>query len=255
MAVYDEHIQKVVEYVEKMRQKDHTVRQFSCPGSIEKLKKGLPVKVGPKANPNIILRSDTFMELGNPKMGSKSLFLWTDNLSLVKNGKITLIGPDIQESPGASLPFAQIIIVAGEKFKEKEQETLEMGSHLSDQLEGYMVKSSTKNMWGRVSKDAAQKGFSFEALGKALMVLFKINVPETRAMEVIFITSSKEDVLQLDDISQKVGNIRKNIVKENWEAKGYDLDCDYDCSSCTDQSVCDDIRNVIKAEKKKNKAA
>ncbi len=253
MSVYDDHIKKVSEYVKKMHQKELSVREFICTGSIEKLKQGLSVKVGPKANTDIILRSDTFMELGNPKIGSKSLFLWTDDPSCIKDGKITLFGPDIQESGGASLPFAQILIVAGENFKEKDQETLEIGSHLSDHVEGYMVKSSTTNLWGRVSKDAALKGFSFETLGKALMVTFKNNVPDTQAMEVIFITSSKEDILQLDVITQKVRDIRRDIVKETWKAKGYDLDCDYDCSSCTDQSVCDDIRDVLKAQKKKKK--
>ncbi len=251
MAVFDEYIRKVNDYIRKMLEKDLPEKKFYCPEPVDEIKAGLPVKVGPKANPGIILRGDTFLELGNPNKGSKSLLLWTNNTNLIKNGNITLIGPDIQDSPNASLPFAQIILAAGESFKGTDQENLEIAPHVADQIEGYMVKSSTGNVWARVSKDAAEKGLSFEVLGKALMVLFRSNIPKTQAMEVIFITSGKEDVLQLDDIEQKTKTIRRELVKENWKAKGYDLDCDFDCGSCVDQSVCDDIRDVIVSRKKK----
>ncbi len=77
------------------------------------LKKGLPVSVGPKASSGIILRGDTFVELGNPDIGSSAFVLWTDKTTLIRDGSITLIGPDIPESAGASLPFGQVLMVGG----------------------------------------------------------------------------------------------------------------------------------------------
>jgi CO dehydrogenase/acetyl-CoA synthase beta subunit len=253
MAIFDEYIQKVKKYIEQIQATDILAQEFFCTGPADNIQGGLPIKVGPNANPGIILRGDMFIELGNPTIASKELFLWTDDLSLIENGRITLLGPDIPDSANASLPFAQIFMAGGKKFRKEDQETLEMGPHVADQIEGYMARSASGNLWSRVSNDAAKKGFSFEVLGKALMALFKSNVPDVQAMEVIFVTTSKEDVLGLDDIVGKVKNTRKEVVKESWKARGYDLDCDYDCSSCMDQSTCDDIRDVIAKKRKKDK--
>ena len=231
------------------------MREFVCPESTATLAKERPIQVGPGANPGIILRGDTFVELGNPSVGSISLFLWTDNPSLITGNRITVFGPDIQESAGASLPFAQIIMAGGEKFREKDHEKLEIAPHVADQIEGYMVRSSSINMWSRVSKHAAKKGFTFEILGKALFSIFMSNVPYTQAMEIVFITSSREDVLQFKEISRKVKNISQDIVKETWKAKGYDLDCDYNCESCLSKETCDSIREVVAEHRKKMKAA
>ena len=256
MAIFDEYIQKVAEYVETMRQKGHPSKEFSCPEVLTEngLTKDLPIKVGPKANPGIILRDDTFAELGNPVAGSRAVFLWTDNPSLITNGRITLFGPDIPESSKASLPFAQIFIVGGNNFREKRHEAFVMGAHVSDQIEGYMVRSSTGNMWSRVSNDVAAKGFSFEVLGKAMMKIFKLAITDVQAMEIVFVTTSKDDVMRLNEMSKEIADINQDIIKEVWKAKGYDLDCNYDCSSCMDQSVCDSIREVIDTHRKKGRA-
>jgi CO dehydrogenase/acetyl-CoA synthase beta subunit len=253
MSIFDEDIKQIAEYVTGLKDKGLQVREFFCQELSETLAENLPIQVGPEANPGIILRGDTFVEMGNPSAGSVSLFLWTDNSSLITDNKITLLGPDIQESPGACLPFAQIIIAGGEKFREKDHEKLAIAPHVSDQIEGYMVRSSSTNMWSRVSKDAAKKGLSFETLGKALFSIFMSNIPYTQAMEIIFITSAKEDVLQLNNLTKKVKEISQDIVKETWKAKGYDLDCDYNCESCMDESTCDSIREVIAEHRKKTK--
>ena len=114
-----------------------------------------------------------------------------------------------------------------------------------------MVRSSSQNIWGRVSRGAASNGFTLETLGRALMINMRSNVPEIEAMEVVFVTSSKQDIKQLDEIGAEVGDIRKSIIKEVWKARGYDLDCDLDCSSCGSKVTCDDIRDIIRARKNK----
>ena len=43
----------------------------------------------------IVLKEDTWLELGNPKTSSTAPVLVTDSLDLVDDGAITLIGPDI----------------------------------------------------------------------------------------------------------------------------------------------------------------
>ncbi len=246
MSVFDQHIDEIKTSIEGLCLKNSFVN-YQCSGTAEEIIESLPFKVGKNANERIILRSDTFLELGSPIHGSCSLFLWTENTSKIVDGKITLIGPDIPDSEGDSLPLGQIFLVGGKKFPELEHNMLTHNSRVSNDIEGFMLKSSTKyESWGRVSKDAASKGFSFEILGKAMMAHYKSKVPETEAIEIIFITTSKEDVKQLDTIASKASEISREIVKEAWKAKGYDLDCDYDCSSCGDSNVCEPIREVVK---------
>jgi CO dehydrogenase/acetyl-CoA synthase beta subunit len=256
MAVFDAYIRKVAEYVQAMQDSGRQVRVFDCPGVPERLLDGLPVKVGPGAGSGLVLRGDTFAELGSPEVGSCAFPLWTDSTALVKDGKITLIGPDILESRGASLPFAQILIAGGGKLSDKQHSALDESQYISDQIEGYMVKSTPGRMWTRISNNAAEKGFSFKSLGKALIAIYKSHVSQIEAMEIVFVTSSKEDVRQLEEIAAQVRKIGKDIVRETWLARGYDiLECTlgWDCGSCPDKTVCDDIKKLVKVRKKKTK--
>lgn len=252
--MFDEYIGKVSRYIEEMRGREGRVAEFDHPGSPEKLREGLPIEVGSNANPGIVLRSDTFLELGNPEAGSCAALLWTDRPSLIRDGRITLFGPDIPESSGASLPFGQILMLAGEGLEREDHETLQQAQHVADRIEGYMVRSASQSLWSRISKDAAAKGFDFETLGRALMDLVKTGAPAISAAEVLFVTTSKEDIEQLDGIVSGVKEVGRNIIKETWKARGYDLDCDLDCASCNDQEVCDEIREVIVARRKKARA-
>ncbi len=254
MAVFDVYIKKVAEYIEAMQAGGRQVRIFDCPITPERLLDELPIKVGPGADSGIVLRGDTFAELGSPEAGSCAFPLWTNNTSLVKDGRITLIGPDILESRGASLPFGQILIAAGKELSDKQHSVLDESQYISDQIEGYMVKSTPGRMWTRISNNAAEKGFGFEALGKALMAIYKSHASQIEAMEVVFVTSSKEDVRRLDEIAEQVKKISKDIVRETWLARGYDiLECTlgWDCGSCPDKPVCDDIKTLITVRKKK----
>jgi CO dehydrogenase/acetyl-CoA synthase beta subunit len=254
MSVFDAYIRKVAGYVEAMQGGDRRVRIFDCPGVSVKLLEGLPVRIGPGAGSGIVLRGDTFAELGSPEAGSCAFPLWTDNPGLVKDCRITLIGPDILESRGASLPFGQIIVAAGKEISDKQHSAIDESQYISDQIEGYMVKSTPGCMWTRISNKAAEMGFSFEALGKALIAIYKSRVSQIEAMEIIFVTSSKEDVRQLEEIAAQVRKISKDIVRETWLARGYDiLECTlgWDCGSCPDKTVCDDIKEVVKVRKKR----
>jgi len=251
MSVFDTYVNKISEYVEGMKAKERRVTVFNVSFSSAQIKDNLPFKVGPDANPGIILRQDTYVELGNPEAGSCAFILSTDNPSLIRNGRITLIGPDIPESSGKSLPFGQVLIFGGAGLDDKEHESLQQSCFVGDSIEGYMIRSLPQNVWSRVSKNVAEKGFDFECLGKALMSVYKSCNSKIESMEIVFVASGKEDVKLLDEISAQVQKISREIVKENWKIKGYDIDCEFDCSSCADKPVCDDIREVLKEKRKK----
>lgn len=255
MATFDSYIENVGRQVEELRTRGRPVKEFTCPASVAELTAALPIRVGPGANPRIILRSETHVELGSPDKGSCGLVLWTDNPRLVRDGRITVIGPDIPECRGTSLPFGQVLLVGGSKLGIEDHQSVGLVQYVADQIEGYMIKSSARNLWGRVSKQVAAKGFCFEFLGRALMAICKTSLPNVEAVEVVFVTSSKEDVLALNKIAQEANEIGGRLVKEHWKAQGYDLDCDLNCSSCSEKQVCDDIRKVLAARARNERKA
>lgn len=255
MAIYDVYLNKLTEYVDEMRAKGTQIRVMHCPSEVGELLERLPVKVGPGSNPGIILRSDTFMEMGNPEVGSSAFLLWTDSPSLISDGRITLIGPDIPESAGASLPFGQVLLLGGKDLGEGDHQKLEHIQFVADQVEGYMIRSVSQLIWSRVSKEAVEKGFHFETLGRALMAIYKSEMPKVQSMEIIFVTSGKEDLLPLDDIGTQVKKIYRSLLTADWKARGFDVyECGFgwDCKVCPDQPVCDEIRDVIKVRKRRN---
>lgn len=256
MAIFDSYIEKLARYVEDLKNQGGQVGEFRCPRAVDDIVSGLPVQVGPSTGGGVILRSDTFTELGSPDAGSVSFMLWTDDPSLLQDGRITLIGPDIPQSEDASLPFGQVLLVGGKELSEGEHGELERSQHVGDQIEGYMIKSVPRRTWSRVSRGAVAKGFNFETLGGALVAVYKSAVPKIEAMEVLFVTSAKQDLEPLQKIAEQVQEISGNIVKDTWKAKGYDIECfsAYDCDFCPDKAVCDDIKGIIKVRKKTKKA-
>jgi CO dehydrogenase/acetyl-CoA synthase beta subunit len=251
MAAFDRYIVDVLGFSESMQQSGCAFKQFDCPEPAEELRESLPIEIGAGANPGIILRGDVFLELGNPTAGSCSYLLWTDEPSLIRDGRITVLGPDMPESAGASLPFGQVLMLAGEGLLPKDHERLQQVPIVGDQIEGYMVRSAAENVWSRVGKSVAARGFDFEVLGKALLSLAKSGTPGITAMEALFVTSSKDDVNELSRVASDSRSVGSEILKETWKARGYDVDCDFDCDSCHDAEVCDDIRDVLANIKKK----
>ncbi|MEZ4549338.1 MAG: hypothetical protein R2874_02375 [Desulfobacterales bacterium] len=46
-----------------------------------------------------MLGQDTAVELGNPKNASKAFLVWVNDPAVIKNGRISLVGPDLANFP------------------------------------------------------------------------------------------------------------------------------------------------------------
>ena len=245
MKASEVHLPRMRSYVAQKKEQGREVREIECDTRGERLVAGLPVSVGPDAEKGIILKEDTFVELGNPGVASCSFVVWSDEPSAVADGRITCIGPDIQHSEGQSLPFGQVVIVSGAELEEEHYPQLERTQYISDQIEGYMLRSVPRRVWSRVSNDAAARGFSFETLGRSLMSVFRGMNPLVEATEVVFVTSSKEDVDQLDEIAADVRKFSGELKKLMRQEDGT-YDCtEYSCTTCDEKPVCDSIRDWV----------
>jgi CO dehydrogenase/acetyl-CoA synthase beta subunit len=191
-----------------------------------------------EGKPSIVLREDTWVELGNPETASLAVVLLTESLALVNDGAISLVGPDIQEAKGM-LPFAQILLVGSTRVKDEDYRKLNSAQYALD-LKGYMIKSlpSRLSIWGRVSKDSVQGGLSFAVLGNALVDSLKSRF-DLQSLEVIFVTSSEDDVKELGDISHKARRILGAMNKMVEELS-------FNCSSCEYSDVCSEVLELKK---------
>jgi CO dehydrogenase/acetyl-CoA synthase beta subunit len=187
---------------------------------------------------NLILGQDTAVELGNPREGSCSFMLWGRDEGWVKDGRMTIAGPDIPDCEGKSLPFGLVILIAGNDFTSEnawERYRQMEGKRYEVDLKGYMMRAVSQNQreWSRVSREARQNGFSFPVLGQAMRSTFK-SLPWITAFEVLFVTSSRKDVAALQRIGEKAGRIVAAMNKMLEELS-------FDCGVCEYRDVCSDV--------------
>ena len=186
---------------------------------------------------NIVLKDNMGLELGNPEKDSVSCLLWTGDLSRIADGRITLVGPDFPECMGKSLPFAKVVLAGVEGFDEDNaydrHKELDFLRYDLD-LKGFMMRAVSQYMreWCRISRESLAQGFSVPVLGSSLMTLFK-GMPYVKAFEVIFFTSSTNDVHRLKEITAPA---EKVIAAMNKMAS----EMDFECGSCDYQEVCDE---------------
>jgi len=190
---------------------------------------------------NIVLKEDLGLELGSPQKESLSCLLWTHDLASIENGKITIMGPDFTESMGESLPFGKVVLTGVEGFTEDNAYDLHKDLDFlrySINLKGFMMRSVSQYMreWCRISSTAIRDGFSARTLGSALINLF-LEKPFVKAVEVIYFTSSSDDVIRLREITSPA---EKVIAAMNKMAS----EMDFECESCDYQEVCDDASQL-----------
>jgi CO dehydrogenase/acetyl-CoA synthase beta subunit len=231
LEIFDDDIRWLRGYLESRRSQGRDVRPLDS----GKRDRRIPDFLN-KEKTTIVLSEDTWLELGNPKTNSAAPVLVTESLDLVHDGAVTLVGPDIPEVRG-SLPFAQILLIASDQLQEEDYRKINSFQYELE-LRGYMIKAipSSLNIWSRVSEESVGEGFSFEVLGSAIVDRYKstFSIP---SMEIVFVTSSEEDVEELEELRHKVTRILSAMNKMIEELS-------FDCSSCEYLDVCGDVRQL-----------
>lgn len=199
---------------------------------------------------NVVLSDEMALELGNPQMESASSLIWTERPDLVCDGRMTLIGPDIRHGEPKSMPFGKIVLIGVSGFNEdntydryKEIESI----RYAIDLKGYMMRavSQYQREWSRISREAVRDGFSFEILGSALRKEY-LKKNYIHAVEFLFVTSSSDDVRELQDITKNVSrtiNAMDKMINE----------IDADCDDCEYNDVCDEVEGLRRMKKSNKK--
>ena len=201
-------------------------------------------------NVSIILKEDTHLELGHPSVGSCAATLATHDYSLIENGRISLIGPEIYELEEGMVPFAQIAMACCRDDVKEFSRMMDRQLHRSAQHEGYMIRSVPNIIWARVSKQAVNAGFSFHKLGQRLMEALWHEFGGVSAVEILFVTTCRDDILILNRMVDTArAKLKKILSFEHKVDDTYECTTGNDCEECPEQEVCDSIRDVIKLRK------
>jgi hypothetical protein len=250
MTIFDRYITDIIEYVEEAKRNNGQVRTLYIPSDYVLPSSLLSPNEDHGSGANIVLKSETFLELGGPMMGSCAMIIYTNDADILTDGEITLIGPDIGEAESSALPFGQAIMVAGEELGDDDYYKLLRYANISDLVNGYMVKSTLENVWSRVSYKAAESGFNFKRLGAAIARRIKTDFLKVDFVSILFVTSDKEDVSRLHQIVTGVRGDAQKIKEKIWKRRGVNLlECGLEghCGLCKDRSACERIKKTVMA--------
>ncbi|MEM2498037.1 MAG: CO dehydrogenase/CO-methylating acetyl-CoA synthase complex subunit beta [Candidatus Nezhaarchaeales archaeon] len=201
---------------------------------------GFPVDVGPVYEGERIRKEDMYVEFGGPKIDYKCELVLAKGMDEVEDGKVEVVGPDLQEfKEGESYPLANIIYVAGAKVEKDLEAVIERRIHdFTNYIEGVMHLNQRYDVWIRISKKSYKKGFNtLKWWGLILIKLFKSAMPFIEKIQVTFYTDP-EKVKWWYDQALKTYQARDARVRG---LRDEDVDTFYGCVLCQSfapQHVC-----------------
>ena len=166
------------------------------------------------------------------KAGMSFEFLTTKKLEEVEDGKVELIGRDIDAlKPGEkSMPLAIIVEVAGRKMQKDFEPILERQVHrFVNYAQGIMHIGQREMNWIRVSNDAFNKGFRLKHIGTILHAMLhqEFNVIVDKVQVKIY--TNKADVEKLIVGAKKVYDERDERLSGMTDES---VDTFYSCTLC-----------------------
>jgi len=201
---------------------------------------GFPVEVSPIYEGERIRKEDMYVEFGGGKVPYKFELVLSAPMEEVEDESVKIVGPDLSElKEGESYPLGILIKVAGAKIEKDLEPVIERRIHLyTNYIEGIMHLNQRYDIWIRISKKAFKKGLtSLSWWGKALIRLFKAEMPFIEKMEVTFITDP-EKVKEWYDKAIEIYNARDARARA---IRDEDVDTFYGCVLCQSfapQHVC-----------------
>jgi acetyl-CoA decarbonylase/synthase complex subunit beta len=189
-----------------------------------------PFEISPMFEGERIRKEGMHVELAGPKSKGFELVRAAD-MNDVEDGRFTLIGPDLSDmEEGSRYPFAMIYKIAGELVETDLESIVERRNHeFQNYIQGMMHLNQRDDVWIRVGKEAVSKGLnSFEHIAKAVMMLFKNELPFIEKVEAIYITDMSE-------IEKEIDNTRDVYKARDERTRGLhdeDVDTFYGCTLC-----------------------
>ncbi len=133
----------------------------------------VPVPYGSAFEGEVVRRADMRVEFGGKKSRAFE-YLTMREMDEVEDGKIEVIGPDFEDvEVGGAMDMGVLIEVAGRKMQEDFEPVLERQLHyFVNAASGVQHMGQRDITWIRISKAAAEKGFSLKHFGEIMYARF-----------------------------------------------------------------------------------
>lgn len=157
-----------------------------------------------------VRREQLHVEFGS-KASLSFEFLTMKTLDEIEDGKITLIGNDIDALPSQerSMPLAIIVEVAGRKMQKDFEPILERQIHrFVNYAMGIMHVGQRDMNWIRISKDSYEKGFRLKHIGTILHSMIHQEYGAIVDKVQVALYTGEEDVKKLLPTAQKAYDAR-----------------------------------------------
>jgi len=190
----------------------------------------VPVPFGPAFQGERVRKDEMFVELaGTSQPGFE--FLTTRPLEEVEDGRIEVIGPEIDDVPeGAQLPLGVWVEVAGRQMQPDFEPILERHIHdLVNMAHGVFHMGQRDVNWVRISKEAREKGFKFRHLGSIIHAKYHGEFGKIFDKVQIRIFTREEDVLGLIDRAREIYRHRDERIGSLTDEA---VDTFYSCTLC-----------------------
>lgn len=190
----------------------------------------VPVPFGPAFQGERVRKEDMHVELaGQPKPGFE--FLTSKELDEVEDGKIEIIGPEIDEvKEGSQIPLAIWVEVAGREMQPDFEPILERQIHdFINCANGVFHMGQRDINWVRISKEAKQKGFKFKHFGSILHAKMHGEYGKIFDKVQIKIYTREKEILELIDIARNVYHQRDARLADMTDEA---VDTFYSCALC-----------------------
>jgi CO dehydrogenase/acetyl-CoA synthase beta subunit len=231
---------------EFLADREQGTRTFCTPCDLGRLEGEFGFERGRRGETDIILAEDMAVELGHPSTASQAIVLSSHRAGLVDHGRISIVGPDVDEIDAADRrPLGQIVMLGLREAEAPDPFAMDNTQYLIRRLPGYMVRSVPGRLWARIGRKALEAGLTLKTVGSALIAAYTHDFEAVEGAEVVFVTSCAEDVEALGGIANEArilaGQHKKLVLGADGEAECPDLDCE----SCEDRSLCDELRDIV----------
>src|SRR3989338_8872023 len=191
----------------------------------------IPVLYGAAFEGERVRREQLYCEFGGKSSQAFELIMAKDPLE-IEDGKITLVGPDIDQMPPEkkSLPLGGWVEVSGRKMQKEFEPILERQLHrFFNYCMGVMHIGQRDINWIRISKDAFAKGLRLKHLGIVLHAMIHDEFGAIADKVQVTLYTKQEDV------DKKLAEARHVYVERDERLGGMtdeSVDTFYSCELC-----------------------
>lgn len=190
----------------------------------------IPVPYGPAFQGERIRKGDMQVELAGQKVPGFE-YLTTRPLDEVEDGRIEVIGPEIDEvEEGGRIPLGIWVEVAGREMQPDFESILERQIHdFINCANGIFHMGQRDINWVRISKEAKQKGFKFKHFGSILHAKLHGEYGKIFDKVQIKIYTREKEVRGLIETARKVYKQRDSRMADMTDES---VNIYYSCSLC-----------------------